>query len=427
MPSSDPHSPLLLSAARAGGASLAGVIRGIAGGAALRQAAAPAGRRPPWPAGSTRAVPGVRVGHGSTRRARTTCCCAGPGPSACPTPAPDIHGLAVRVAFPDGGHGDLLFATTGWSRPTRLLLLPGVSAERPMTTLLPYSTTAGALVLGARPDGDLTRLYAATPFGPVARVRRAARGRRTVRGRADQVRPGAEHAARAPVPALGEPAARAGVPDRPPHPAASRSWSATTPHVTGKIRAETNAPSSIDELAHRAVRLAPLVGGRAGVEGPLAVVHLVPGDVRVAEDDELGRREQPLAAGPRGRSSVRCRGSSRRRSPSSSSSSVSGAPQAATSGPSLLPRTAWTGANCCQLLERLGRHTSPACRIRSAPSSASRDCQAGTASSAAASGCRRGRRCARAQSAGCGCPPLWRIPCTRCVRSTTKARSRGGA
>jgi hypothetical protein len=30
-----------------------------------------------------------------------------------PGAAPDIHGLAVRVPRPDGGYGDLLFATTG--------------------------------------------------------------------------------------------------------------------------------------------------------------------------------------------------------------------------------------------------------------------------------------------------------------------------
>jgi hypothetical protein len=35
-----------------------------------------------------------------------------------------------------------------------------------MTTLLPYTTPEGALLLGARPGEDVTRLYVATPLGP---------------------------------------------------------------------------------------------------------------------------------------------------------------------------------------------------------------------------------------------------------------------
>ena len=165
MPTSDPHSPLLLSAARAGGESLAGVIRGIA-------AARPSGK-PLHPQGVVRRGRLVRHGlspaTGSTwldRAGEDAVLLRWSRAVGLPAPAPDIHGLAVRVPLPDGDHGDLLFATTGWSRPTRILLLPGFSAERPMTTLLPYSTAEGALLLGARPDGDLTRLYAATPLGP---------------------------------------------------------------------------------------------------------------------------------------------------------------------------------------------------------------------------------------------------------------------
>lgn len=68
-----------------------------------------------------------------------------------PAPLPDIHGLAVRVPLEDGGYGDLLFATTGWGRWTRYLLTASREPDgRPLTTLLPYRTTSGPLLLGAR-------------------------------------------------------------------------------------------------------------------------------------------------------------------------------------------------------------------------------------------------------------------------------------
>jgi len=71
-----------------------------------------------------------------------------------PGSIPDVQGLAIRVPKPDGGHGDLLFATTGWGKLTRFTLTPSrTTYGRPMTTLLPYSTDAGPVVLGARLDG----------------------------------------------------------------------------------------------------------------------------------------------------------------------------------------------------------------------------------------------------------------------------------
>lgn len=67
-----------------------------------------------------------------------------------PRGLPDIYGLAVRVPVAEGGHGDLLFATTGRGRLTRFLLTPGRTPySRPLTTLLPYRTTAGPKVLAA--------------------------------------------------------------------------------------------------------------------------------------------------------------------------------------------------------------------------------------------------------------------------------------
>jgi hypothetical protein len=67
-----------------------------------------------------------------------------------PSPAPDIFGLAVRVPREDGRSGDLLFATTGLGRLTRYTLTAARSPlGRPMSTLLPYRTPAGAVVMSA--------------------------------------------------------------------------------------------------------------------------------------------------------------------------------------------------------------------------------------------------------------------------------------
>jgi hypothetical protein len=67
-----------------------------------------------------------------------------------PSPAPDIFGLAVRVPREDGRHGDLLFASTGLGRLTRFTLtLARSPGGRPLSTLLPYRTPAGPLLLSA--------------------------------------------------------------------------------------------------------------------------------------------------------------------------------------------------------------------------------------------------------------------------------------
>ncbi|MGN6578093.1 MAG: hypothetical protein ACTHKG_20670 [Nocardioides sp.] len=67
-----------------------------------------------------------------------------------PRPAPDIFGLALRVPVGGGGRGDLLFASTGLGRLTRFTLTAALSPYgRPMTTLLPYRTPAGPVVLAA--------------------------------------------------------------------------------------------------------------------------------------------------------------------------------------------------------------------------------------------------------------------------------------
>jgi hypothetical protein len=67
-----------------------------------------------------------------------------------PAPVPDIFGLAIRVPVDDVRHGDLLFASTGRGRVTRYTLTAARTPHRrPMTTLLPYRTDAGPLLLSA--------------------------------------------------------------------------------------------------------------------------------------------------------------------------------------------------------------------------------------------------------------------------------------
>ena len=70
-----------------------------------------------------------------------------------PEPLPDIHGLAVRVPLPDGSHGDLLLASTGLGPASRFLLKPA-RHPRALTTLLPYGTPTGPLLLAATEQSD---------------------------------------------------------------------------------------------------------------------------------------------------------------------------------------------------------------------------------------------------------------------------------
>jgi hypothetical protein len=81
-------------------------------------------------------------------------------------PLPDIHGLAVRVHLA-GGYGDLLFATTGRGPVSRFVLLPSRGARtQPMTTLLPYRTESGPVVLSVDPVGaEAFELSWARPAG----------------------------------------------------------------------------------------------------------------------------------------------------------------------------------------------------------------------------------------------------------------------
>ena len=73
-----------------------------------------------------------------------------------PGPLPDVHGLALRLRKGQTRYGDLLLASTGWDPVTRHLLIPTWSAQWPMTTLLPYRSPVGPLVIGARATDEHT-------------------------------------------------------------------------------------------------------------------------------------------------------------------------------------------------------------------------------------------------------------------------------
>lgn len=73
-----------------------------------------------------------------------------------PARLPDIHGLALRLAG-DQGPSDLLLATTGLGRITRFVLTPSRGGEgQALTSLLPYRTPGGPVLIGAVRIGDDT-------------------------------------------------------------------------------------------------------------------------------------------------------------------------------------------------------------------------------------------------------------------------------
>jgi hypothetical protein len=85
-----------------------------------------------------------------------------------PASLPDIHGLALRILDAGRGPGDVLLASTGASTLGRFLLTWSVQTDAwPFTTLLPYRSPSGPVLLAARRDG--THGYAvswARPTGP---------------------------------------------------------------------------------------------------------------------------------------------------------------------------------------------------------------------------------------------------------------------
>jgi hypothetical protein len=75
-----------------------------------------------------------------------------------PRGLPDVFGLAMRITR-DGHHGDLLLSSTGMGPVSRFVLLPTRRLDgRPMSTLLPYRSPAGPLVIAATSQGTDTFL-----------------------------------------------------------------------------------------------------------------------------------------------------------------------------------------------------------------------------------------------------------------------------
>lgn len=144
---------LASAAASGGGALLAAGVRVVA---AARPAA-----KPLHPRGRLRHGTLVRRGAEATGAPRTGVAWLDePGTDAAwvrtsravglPAPAPDVHGLALRLHL-DDGPADVLLASTGRGRLTRWLLTAGVDPwSRPQTSLLPYRSPVGPLLLGAR-------------------------------------------------------------------------------------------------------------------------------------------------------------------------------------------------------------------------------------------------------------------------------------
>ena len=85
-----------------------------------------------------------------------------------PPPLPDVHGLAIRVPVSRTRGADLLLATTGTRPGTRHVFVPTTSRRHPLTTLLPYRSPSGPVLLGAFPEpgGSMYELRVATLTGP---------------------------------------------------------------------------------------------------------------------------------------------------------------------------------------------------------------------------------------------------------------------
>ncbi|MGY2876315.1 hypothetical protein ACVW00_003505 [Marmoricola sp. URHA0025 HA25] len=84
-----------------------------------------------------------------------------------PGPLPDVQGLAIRVQTGDRP-ADVLLASTGLGRLTRYLLTPTWrTSGRPLTSLLPYRSPRGPLLLAAVPGSTPSfDLRWAGPVGP---------------------------------------------------------------------------------------------------------------------------------------------------------------------------------------------------------------------------------------------------------------------
>ena len=86
-----------------------------------------------------------------------------------PNALPDIYGLSLRLPLFGDAHADILFATTGLGRLSRFVLFPAQHpGQRAYSTLLPYRTSTGPVILAAVPvgrDGLTFDLAYARPAG----------------------------------------------------------------------------------------------------------------------------------------------------------------------------------------------------------------------------------------------------------------------
>ena len=84
-----------------------------------------------------------------------------------PDALPDVQGLAVRAVL-EAGQADILLASTGLGLVTRYVLTPTRRVTgRALTTLLPYRSPRGPLLLAAVPESEHAfELRWAGPAGP---------------------------------------------------------------------------------------------------------------------------------------------------------------------------------------------------------------------------------------------------------------------
>ena len=84
-----------------------------------------------------------------------------------PPPLPDVFGLSLRFAAPDGAPADLLLSSGGRGRLGRHVLAPGRDPRRAAySTLVPYRGPRGSVLLGARPSPSGTALLVSLGRGP---------------------------------------------------------------------------------------------------------------------------------------------------------------------------------------------------------------------------------------------------------------------
>jgi hypothetical protein len=87
-----------------------------------------------------------------------------------PAPRPDILGLALRIPTQSGQFGDVLLATTGTGPLGRYVLVPTRRhGLRAYTSLFPYRTLAGPLLLAAIPTAGSPRQYELAYARPTGR------------------------------------------------------------------------------------------------------------------------------------------------------------------------------------------------------------------------------------------------------------------